>query len=285
MKKKTRLLSCPGILIFAFAFSSAAYASEIGNPGAVNTLHGKGVFSLKEDRNVPIEASVDVDFILNRDLTAGDVTKTALRTSEWYFLKIGYTMFNRIEPYVRLGGAHLKARWTDTDTGTQVAMDTSSGFAWGLGIKTLVYEFKSPNIKLICDGSYRTTKLDPYKGYIDSHETTITKTASRFVIREWQAALLASTETPLPDMFNYFEDLKKYKLSPYAGIKYSEISGRLRMFETDTGAIYHPDNIKADKNIGIVVGCDLVGDDYVSLNIEGRFIDETAVSTGLAVLF
>jgi hypothetical protein len=194
-------------------------------------------------------------------------------------------MFDRVEPYVRFGSAHLKARWTDTGGGAQVAMDTSSGFAWGLGIKALVYEFKAPKIRLICDGSYRATELDPYKGYLDSHETAITKKSSRFVIREWQAALLVSTETPLPDMFNGFEDLKGYKLAPYAGIKYSDISGRLRMVTADTGTVYHPDNIKADKNIGIVFGCDLVGDDYVSLNIEGRFIDETAISTGLAMLF
>jgi len=284
MNKRIKSLFCAGILIFVFTISPTVYAGTVGNPGDVKALHGKGVFSLKETRNIPIEASFDADVVLNRDLAAGDTTKTAIRTSQWYLLKIGYKMFDRIEPYVRLGGAHLKARWTDTETGTQVAMDTSSGFAWGLGIKALIYEFKAPNIKLICDGSYRATNLDPYKGYLDGNRAAISKTNSRFAIREWQAAFLAATEIGLPHIFDYSEDLKGYRLSPYAGIKYSDISGRLRMV-TANGAVYHPDNIKSDKNIGIVVGCDLVGDDYISLNLEGRFIDETAISTGLAVLF
>ena len=285
MEKVRNFLIYSGILLFFLVFSLKAYAGTVGDPADVNALHGRGVFSLKETRNISVETSIDVDVVLDRKLTAGDVTNAKFETSEWSMVRFGYRMFDRVEPYVRLGWAHLKAGWTDNSSGTKVELSTKSGFGWGFGIKALIYEFKNPKIKIIGDGSYRTADVDAENGYFDGNKTAINIPSSRFVIREWQAALLAATEIDLGAMLSKAEALKGYKLSPYGGITYSEISGRLRLVSAD-GTVYHPDNIKSDKNVGIVVGCDLLlPEDYASFNLEGRFIDETAVSAGLAMLF
>jgi opacity protein-like surface antigen len=276
---------CMGIITFTQCTILQCFAATAGNTGGVNTLCGKGVFSLKETRNISIEGALDVDVVLDRDLKAGDVTNARFETSEWSMFRLGCRMFDRVEPYVRFGWAHLKAGWTDIDSGTKIEMMSKSDFAWGLGVKGLIYDFKNPKIKIAGDCSYRTSDADPEKGYFDGTKTEINKKESVFVIREWQAALMAVTEMDLEKMFNHAEWLKGYKLSPYGGIAYSEISGRIRLVTADSGATYHPDNIKSDRNFGIVVGCDLVGEDYVSLNVEGRFIDKTAVSGGLAMLF
>lgn len=284
MTKERYLIILSGILALILEIAPVSFAGTVGNPGDINALRGRGVFSLKETRNVSLETSIDVDFVINRDLKAGDVTKAKLKTSNWSMVRVGYKVFDRVEPYVRLGWAHLKAEWREGTSETKVEMATNSDFAWGFGLKALIYEFKKPGIRIIGDGSYRTADLDSESGYLDEDKVNVAKTSSKFVIREWQASLLAATDIDLGAMFNQTEALKGYKLSPYGGIKYSEISGRIRMVTTG-GSVFHPDNIKSDKNIGVVVGCDLIGDDNISVNLEGRFIDETAVSTGLALLF
>jgi hypothetical protein len=37
--------------------------------------------------------------------------------------------------------------------------------------------------------------------------------------------------------------------------------------------------------LGLVVGTDLRVNDYLNLNIEGRFVDETALNTGITVRY
>lgn len=286
MKKIKYFLVYFSVLVLPLFFSLRAHAATVGDTADVKALHGRGVFSLKETRDISIKSSIDIDVVLGRKLRAGDVRNLEFKTSEWSMFKFGYRMFDRIEPYVRLGWAHLKMGWTDAISGTKLEFGADSGFAWGLGVKALIYEFKEPNIRIIGDCSYRTSDLDPQTGYFDGTKTPINKAESRFVIREWQAALLATTEIDLGYTFSHTDALNGYKLSPYGGVKYSEISGRLRLVTEDGSAVYHPDGIKSDMNIGIVVGLDLIlPKDFAALNLEGRFIDETAISAGLGMLF
>ncbi|MCX5715284.1 MAG: hypothetical protein NTV07_00105 [Candidatus Omnitrophica bacterium] len=283
MKNKINLLICLGISVFSLSVPLTAFAGTVGNTGGADTLRGTGIFSLKKTSNIPIETAIDADIIFARDLSAEGATNASIKESQWYMVRLGYRMFDRIEPYVRLGGAHLKAKWTDSASAQKIEMDTSSGFAWGLGLKALLFDIKNPRIKIIGDGSYRTTDLDPHKGYFNAEATGIDKNNSKFVIREWQVALLAATEMDLSAIKGRSETLKGYKLCPYAGVKYSDVSARIRMVAS--GATYYPNNIESDRKFGIVTGLDLTGDDNIAVNVEGRFIDETAVSAGVSALF
>ena len=284
MKKYNRFLIFSLVTGFILAAPLMARATPVGNTASVDTLHGQGAFSLKETRNISIDTSFDTDFIFARDLSARDATNAKIENSEWYMTKIGCRIFDRFEPYASLGGAHLKAKWTGNGSTTSTEMDTSTGFAWGLGLKALIYEFMGPKIKIIGDGSYRTTDLNPYKGYLDGQATSIDKLSSSFVLREWQASILASGEIELGPLTS-LNALNGYKLSPYGGIKYSQVNGRIRLTTTD-GSVYHPDEIESRRNVGIVTGFDITAPgDNLSFNLEGRFIDEDALSAGLSLLF
>lgn len=286
MKKNIFLPTGPGAAAFVLALPCLVFAATAGNTAGVNTLNGRGVFSLRQDRNISVDAAFDMDVILERKLAAGDVTNAKFDTSEWSMARFGCRIFGRVEPYVRVGWAHLKAEWKDLSSGTKVAMSSKSGFGWGFGVRGLIYEFKNPKIKITADGSYRTADLDAENGYLDGNKTAASKKDSRFIIREWQATLLAVGEVDLGAALNQVEALKGYKFYPYGGITYSEISGRLRLVVEDTGNIYHPDNIKSDNNFGIVAGLDLAAPgDFAAFNFEGRFISETALSAGLSMLF
>ena len=103
------------------------------------------------------------------------------------------------------------------------------------------------------------------------------------MIREWQVALLAATEIDISGSGRE-EVLGVSTIIPYAGVKYSDLNGRLRLSWT-SGNYNNPGKIDAADNVGVFAGCDFVGPNSVSLSLEGRFVDETAITAGLAVLF
>ena len=281
MGKKTRLLVCLGIFIIVLGVSLVGFAGTVGNPASPDTLKGAGVFNLKQSKNIPIETGVDVEILFDRDIKGDKASSAKFDSGQWYMAKIAFTMFDRIEPYVKLGAAHLEATWKATDmSDIEAKLESDTGFAWGLGAKALIWDFKQPKIKLISDGFYRVADLDGHKGKLHSAPATIDTSKSKIAISEWQIALLAATEI---DMAKSEAGISK--LVPYIGVKYSDMRGALKLV-TPAGSEYRVADMKADNNFGIVVGTDLVGsNDSFSVNLEGRFIDETAMTIGLAVLF
>lgn len=269
-----------GIIILAIPI--VGFAGTVANPASPNIPKGAGVFSLKQNKNVSIKTGFDLEFLFDRDIHANAATNTELTSGEWYMGSISYTLFDRFSPYVKLGVAHLKVKWTEA--GKEAKLESDTNFAWGLGGKLLIWEFQKPKIKFISDGFYRVADLDGEEGRWDGSKVTLDTAKSRFLIREWQVALLAATEIDLsgPDK----EDILGIsKIVPYIGGKYSDINGRIRQTLTN-GDYQNPGKIEAEHNYGAFVGCDLVGpNDAVLLNMEGRFIDETALTVGLLVLF
>jgi hypothetical protein len=195
---------------------------------------------------------------------------------------ISCTIFERFSPYIKLGVAHLKAKWTEA--GQDVKLDSNSDFAWGVGGKLLIWDFQRPNIKLITDGQYRMAALDAEKGTASgSGVTSLDRSKSPCVLREWQIALLTAGEFDITT--NRTEEVLGIStILPYVGLKYSDISGRMKL-EQSSGNFYNPGKIESDKKVGIVFGCDFVGPNSVSLTLEGRLIDEEAFTGGLTVLF
>jgi len=51
------------------------------------------------------------------------------------------------------------------------------------------------------------------------------------------------------------------------------------------GVVYETAKLNSENVFGVFFGCDILPMDKLSLNIEGRFIDETAVSAGLTWRF
>lgn len=281
MLKRTNLLIFLGIFIFLLNISFRVFAGTVGNTATIDGPKGPGIFSLKKDRNISIKSGLDFEFLFDRDIKANAASNTELTSAEWYMAKISCVMFNRVEPYLKLGIAHMKARWTEA--GSEVKLESDTNFAWGFGSRVLIWEFERPRIKIISDAFYRIADLDAEEGYSAGAKVSMDTSKSRFLIREWQIALLAATEIDIsgPGREDF---LGVSTIIPYAGVKYSDINGRLRLTWT-SGNYNNPGEIESDNIFGLFAGCDFVGPNSVSLNLEGRFIDETALTAGLAVLF
>jgi len=70
---------------------------------------------------------------------------------------------------------------------------------------------------------------------------------------------------------------------PYAGVRYFDFDSTAEA--TIGGVKFEDDSAEPEHNVGIFVGTDVLITDSVSFNVEGRLIDEEAVTLGCAVRF
>ena len=270
--------------IISLFIPAASFAATVGNPSTTDVPEGVGVFSMKRDSQVTIKVSEDIEHIFNRDLIAGPSLSSSLEIdkAQWYMTKIYYGILNdRVQPYLQLGVAHMEASWNENAVPIEFESDTA--FAWGLGLKALVWEIREPKIKIVADGVYRMADLNAEEATINGAVTPLDTSRSRFFLREWQLSVLAAGELDITGGMRE-EVLGISKLVPYIGVKYSDVSGRFRVV-VPSGACYNPGEFEADENLGFFVGCDILGTDSVLLNVEARLVDENAITGGMAILF
>jgi hypothetical protein len=78
----------------------------------------------------------------------------------------------------------------------------------------------------------------------------------------------------------------QYKIyAPYLGLKYSDMGAHIHFTDQGTGTVYSDKKLESKNKFGIFYGIDVLLNDSMSLNMEGRNIDEDAVSAGLNARF
>ena len=281
-------------IMLAVALPSIGRAATVGN--IAETQGAPSKFSL----------GLEYDKISNRDLefTSGSITgniggvpftepipslgdsiKDVEAESNRIFLKGTLGFHSHIDLFVKLGIADAKWESKYVSPGSpdqKDEFDGDYGFAWGVGAKLLF--FQSPGglrilgdtqyIEYEVEGDYKTDGVDLAQALAPATYESKTK------VKEWQVALYVNKT------FGPF--------SPYLGIKYSDLRGKN---ETDVSGYIDIDDdgildtpysfkasqkAKADDNIGAFVGTDIyVISNQLSVNIEGRFLDETAGTVGV----
>ena len=197
---------------------------------------------LLANEGMPFSAGAEFDFVFERELDVSDVDMS-VENLNIYAAKLAYTLEKRAELYCLLGAAN--GELSIESGGVDLSIDTETAFAWGIGATVFLYEFDN-GIRLGVDGNFRNTAPSLDEVDVDLEYS------------EWQIALGVSKQI---DQF-----------VPYGGIKYSDVKAELTvpgLGSEDTGS----DNI-----FGIFVGCDFLANENISVGIEGRFIDETALA-------
>jgi len=278
--KKLILLS----LITLLCLPVVVYAASIG--GA--ETQGKGKFSI----------GLDQEFVFDKDgkkidsvVTDGTVTEVwpiEIEIDKMYrtMAKASYGLLDNLDVYVRLGTADpdyeekANGTWTDSagvaplDKGTFAATAKYKGdtaFAYGFGMKG-TYDLKNDWL-VGCDVQYLRHKND-YKAsatlvVYDDAGTNIGED-----IEEWKGEMTLYEWHVAPYIAK-----KLGNFVPYLGVRYSDA----RLNAKDEGG--DKAKVKADDNVGVFVGTDYKLGDSWKLNLEGRFIDETAMSVGATYRF
>lgn len=254
-------------------------AETVGNAIDINIPPGRGVYSARLAEYVSINVGWDSELLWGKDLNdgkniSGTVTSTDVELEGmWHMARISCTLFDRFQPYFKMGISNLQMNWREA--GEDIEAEADSAGAFGIGTKVLLMNFEdyNYNVKLTGSASLRRTDSDVQKV---SGKTIY---SSKFEIREWQAALGLSTKFEIPA----YEDLA---IIPYIGGVYSDTKTRVRFSAArGDGATYNPGGDGNVDNFGLFIGCDALIASRFSLNLEGRFIDQTAASIGFSTLF
>lgn len=271
MKKSLIVCGVASFCIFIFGIS---FAETIGSPGDIHLPKGKGVYSVQMGDFISLNAGFDTEFLAKKKFEHDpDVTSKPELEGVYYMGKFGCTLFDRIQPYFKVGVSELEVRWNDANGA--VKMETSVAPSWGAGLKAYLWEFEGLGLKVLSTVSFRTTKADRIRT-LSVGGTTGNLTNKKFEITERQVSLGLSKEISIPGFENTL-------IVPYAGGVWSETNARVSA--TQGTNIINSGIRGQDNNLGLFFGADFIFMDNLSLNVEGRFIDQQAASVGFTALF
>jgi len=192
------------------------------------------------------QAGGRADFIFERDVKDHESAKTATYT---YTLSYGFSDWFAFDGLIGWGDVRSE------HTGRK-ALRYPFNFAGGYGWRAKIYENDKHKIDWVW--GFQHVSIHPTKQwYAGKKYGTIWD--------EWQFSTVFSKKVGI--------------LAPYCGIKWSFIY----LINTVDGDRRR--RISNGSPVGLVVGADMHINDYLYLNSEGRFFDETGFNTGITVRY
>jgi len=231
------------------------------------------------EQAVKIKGSFDWEFVFDKDLHVNSDLRGAEMEGQWHMVKLGMTILNKVEPYVKVGTSNLEARWKQgVGDGQEIVVDADSGFAWGGGLKVNILEFWG--IRLTGDAQYRTTDPDVKEATVNS--ISAGDSAAKFEVEEQQASLLLSKKFEIP------LKLQSIYVVPYAGVTYADSNVDVSFTNAASpSSDYSLFDANNKKLYGFVFGLDIMPrlNSAFIYSLELRLVDEVALSLGGTMKF
>ena len=276
---KVRRLIVLGLII-PLVLPLAVYAASIG--GA--ETQGQGKFSVGLDQSFMFDRDLEdmpVDFSEGTIEVSGKMSSKIDKMNRT-MVKTSYGLLDNLDVYVKLGNAKpegsgsYSGTWVDgVHTGTcdgTSDIDGDNAFAYAAGFKV---NSKLGNGWLVgLDAQYLRHKNDydaskTIHAYDDLGALVDTRTGSwtgELTLDEWHVAPYVAK--------------KVGNFTTYLGVKYSDMKIDFES-EGDDEKL----ELDADDNVGVFVGASYKLKEAWSFNIEGRFVDETAMSFAVTYRF
>ncbi len=271
MLKRIAIVTC--VLLYA----GSCFAQVAGNTSDPKIPYGPGIANLQASGMGPIKVGFDADWIFDKDLSGENSVTSAELEGQKYLFRVGYTIADRFEPYIKIGTSHLKTSWNQNNI--QVKARGEDGFAFGVGGKALLYDIPEHRIRFSLDGQYLYTDPGVKSAHIEGSERSIS--ASEFKVSEWQIAGIVSMEFVINN--DTGNSATPYSVLPYLGIAYADSKTDVKFTTVDT--TYDIGSAKSDDKFVFLTGCDITAPENMSINIEGRWVGETAASGGCTLKF
>lgn len=252
------------ILCLAVLLSSIlsnAYATSVGNL-AEPKMFEEGTF-MPENEFVSLRAGYQGDFVFDRKLK--DLDDTEINTNAG---TLTLNINKKIDVYGIFGATD--GTLEETYGSTKVKYETDTSFSWAVGAKAILLEHKDTIVGL--DGRYFNAEPDLDKVIVDGVSYDIPSTSiteAKVEYNEFQIALGIAQNISM--------------FIPYGGIKYSRAKGKA--IATISGTKYESEDAKNKDNVGVFIGCSVLPLKNVSLNVEGRFVDEEALMVSGQIRF
>jgi hypothetical protein len=172
-------------------------------------------------------------------------------------------LYDRIDIFGVLGSSRISSSWrfTESEMTSLVSMETNYDFLWGVGGRMILFEWG--NTVLGAGGRYAQSSLKPV--WMQINGISVPAVGTKMGWDEWQVDLGLAQKIEI--------------FIPYVGVKYSSVRSDLGIFpfaiaSNGDGALH----MKNRNPVGVFVGCTLTTGKYFMLNVEGRLIDEEALS-------
>ena len=246
-------------------------AAPVGNSYAPKLIE-EGFF-IPKDFCVNARSGYEGDFVADGKMEqfrqgSGRVDSYSQETNSG---TITFNAVNRLDLFGILGSSRTSADWrfTDSEGGVhRIELETNYDFLWGAGARAILFEWT--NTCLTLGGRYEFAQYFP--SWLTSDGIPQSVSNSKLHWREWQIDLDLSYKI---DIF-----------APYIGVKYSNARTKISGFstpisESGTGT----DQFKNKIPVGVFIGCGLSSSKYFMLNIEGRLVDEEAVTVSGDIKF
>jgi len=252
--------------LMVIGFAGAVYAAPVGLISEADATNAEWSYN---------DITASIGFIgdsLERKISidSGDFEMAS------YAARIGLNIIERFNFYVDLGQAQdMELTWTQN--GEKIKYEFEDEFLWGIGGSALIYRWDN-GIEIGVNAAYRSASMNFDKG--DRDGTAFTKaTVTSFKDGDYEDYHVACEVGWRTDYF-----------IPYIGVRYSEVE--VDGYFVENGATHDAQGKGAAQNVGVFVGLSITPkiegmpkSEQFALNIEGRFIDEEAVSVGLSYKF
>jgi outer membrane protein W len=253
------------ILLVFFCLPLAAEAASIGSP----ELQGEQ----------KITGALEWSYVISRDLefknatggSSADIQLRDYKIDHGYnaAAKIIYGALRGVDVYAKIGISDYEIKG-DTYSGgvksTSDKLSMNNSFLGGVGVK-MAYEHENGWIFGV-DLQYSTSK---HKANLNATNTSGSESSTSYKdarMHEWHIAPYAATK--------YFD------FTPYIGVRYSQ--ALIKIKGPNNSSAFEDMKLDADDNFGIFIGTDYRIGDRFKLNLEGRFLDETAITLGASYI-
>jgi len=250
-----------GLVVFLCS-PLAVYAASIGD------AETQGRFKFGIDLDIEYMFKRDMEFkSASFDLPPGlDITNAEIKNMFRPMIRGSFGIFDFLDVYVKLGAAQYEGEmeWEVMGiTWISDKIETEWGFAYGGGLKG-AYTFEN-GFLIGADLQYLAHKQDGEDTERDEIFGGEVEFDVETTLQEWH--------------FAPYVGMKFGNFTPYLGGKYSDVRVKIKDEFGDWL------KFEADKNIGAFAGISYKIGERFKINLEGRFIDERAVTVGLAYRF
>lgn len=260
------------IFWFLFLFLPlSAFALYNGNP-ALPAMPESGLF-ISEDFWFGVKTGYEVDYVFYRQLHLKGKGLHGLRkrgkdfTSLSNFGVLTFNFNDRVEIFTTLGtmSAHFSQRPLEDKT---VSYHTDSNFAWGVGGRALLAYWGE--LQATVNAAYVQSDLNLSSLKVNGHSYSTRDAEANFI--EWQVGAGISYRV---DWF-----------IPYFGVDFSDFRSRFEHLRS-ISFIFPKKHVtfKESHPIGLFLGFGVSADKGFALNIEGRIINEYAVSASADIKY
>lgn len=240
------------------------------------TAHAASIGAAQTQGKSKISIGVDQEFMFHRDLKFrketgysidSEYTLENVEINDMYrtMFKANYGIIDNLDIYVRLGATNLKEQDEWYYNGNYDSRQNLTGkyaFAYGAGVKGT---YPLANQWLIGIDAQYIRNRNTYSGKWTVNDSPW---SGHMTVQEWQIAPYVAR--------------KIGNFVPYLGAKYSNLKLLDKGVDTTGGWTTRH---KAKNNIGVFLGTDFNINSHLKINIEGRFVDETAMSCGSTYKF